>query len=100
MSRVAKRHKADPKWSTHVIAVNGSFSPGERARTAISTSWFTPNSRSWSEVRRWPRTKRDWTWSVSRSVTLLPGQTSASGQLATTSVSYTHLRAHETRHDL
>ena len=34
----ASRHSAEPSRSTHVIAVKGSFTPGESARAAISTS--------------------------------------------------------------
>jgi hypothetical protein len=39
-----------------VSAVNVSFTAGDRARIAISTSWSMPNETSWVRVRYGPIT--------------------------------------------
>ena len=84
MSRCTRRHSAEPSRSTHVIAVKGSLTPGESARAAISTSWFTANSISWAGVRWFPNTNAEFTRATSGSVTRSPGQTIAIGLPRTT----------------
>ena len=44
-------------WSTQLMAVLGSFTAGEIARSAMSTIWRTPNSMSCWRVLVGPRSK-------------------------------------------
>ena len=50
-------HSGAPSQSRQLLAVNGSLTPGDSARAAISTSSSIRKRRSWSAVRRDPTAK-------------------------------------------
>jgi hypothetical protein len=45
-TRLTQRIRTRVSWSMQLIAVLGSLTAGEMARSAISTIWMTPNSTS------------------------------------------------------
>ena len=82
--RRASSTSPDDSSSIALIAVHGSFVPGDSARTAISTSCCTANPTSWCGERALPSIIADRTAPTSSSSVALAGWTVASGSPSTT----------------